>query len=466
MNLAVIIGYVLAQLLVAAIVSRRIRTEDDYLVAGRKLGYPLAIFTIFATWFGAETCIGAAGRIYEEGLSGGSADPFGYVLCLVVMGLVFARPLWRLKLTTVADLFRRRYSPGVERLTVILIAPTSMLWAAAQIRAFGQVLAASSEVELSATITLAAAVVILYTLMGGLLADAWTDMIQGITLLAGLLVLAGLMLHDSGTAPFAAIEAERLQLFGGPEASWLDVLENWSIPLCGSVLAAELVARVIAARSPQVAQRSSLLAGTIYIAVGIIPVSIGLTGPTLLGEIADPEQILPLTAQHYMPDALYLIFAGAMVGAILSTVDSALLVCGSLVSHNLVVPSMPNISERGKVRAARIAVALSGVAAYTMALHAEGVYALVEEASAFGSAGYFTVMVFALFSRFGGPASAAASLLLGMAAWIWGAYIAEIDHPYLVSLLAAALSYIGTAIVAPGADAADRNTEGVESLNA
>ncbi|RMH60973.1 MAG: sodium:solute symporter, partial [Bacteroidetes bacterium] len=146
-----VFGYVLVQLGIGLYVSRRIRTEDDYLIAGRQLGYGLGTFTIFATWFGAETCIGAAGAIYEQGLSGGTADPFGYGVCLLLMGFVFAVPLWRHKLTTLADLFRRRYSAGVERLAVILMVPTSLLWAAAQVRAFGQVLSASSGLELSLT---------------------------------------------------------------------------------------------------------------------------------------------------------------------------------------------------------------------------------------------------------------------------------------------------------------------------
>ena len=62
-TLLAILAYVLAQLGIGWWVARRIRTEDDYLVAGRSLGYGLAIFTIFATWFGAETCVSAAGAI-------------------------------------------------------------------------------------------------------------------------------------------------------------------------------------------------------------------------------------------------------------------------------------------------------------------------------------------------------------------------------------------------------------------
>ena len=136
-------AYILVQLAIGIIVSRRIRTEDDYLVAGRSLGPVLATFTIFATWFGAETCIGAAGAVYERGLSGGSADPFGYAICIFAMGLVFAVPLWRLRLTTLGDLFRIHYARSVEGLAILLMVPTSLLWAAAQVRAFGPAVAAN-----------------------------------------------------------------------------------------------------------------------------------------------------------------------------------------------------------------------------------------------------------------------------------------------------------------------------------
>jgi Na+/proline symporter len=143
-----VLAYVAVQLLVGLLVSGRAKTETDYLLAGRRLGYGLSLFTIFATWFGAETCIGAAGAFYENGVSGGSADPFGYTACLLLMGLVLAAPLWRRGLTTLADLFRERYGAGVERLAVLLMVPTSLLWAGEQVRAFGQVLASSSELAI------------------------------------------------------------------------------------------------------------------------------------------------------------------------------------------------------------------------------------------------------------------------------------------------------------------------------
>lgn len=435
-----VILYVAVQLGIGFWVSRRIRTEDDYLVAGRSLGYSLAIFTIFATWFGAETVVGAAGRIYTEGLSGGSGDPFGYALCILFMGLFFAVRIWNRKLTTIADFFRDRFSPTTERLVVLLMAPTSLFWAAAQIRAFGQVLSVASGHDLSLTLAAAAGVVIIYTMFGGMLADAWTDLIQGIALIAGLAVLFVAVMTNGGWEAFAVLEPERFRLVGAGQ-SWLDVLEAWAIPVCGSLFAAELVTRIMASRSPVVARRSALWASAIYVLVGLIPVALGLVGPSLVPGLDHPEQLLPTLASTYLGPALYTVFAGALVSAILSTVDSALLVSSSMVSHNLVVPLLPGVTEAGKVRIARVGVALFGVFAWLLASGAESVYGLVQEASAFGSSGIFVVMIVGLFTPAGSGWSAVTSLLAGVAVWVLGAHVAELDHPFVASLVAAALGF-------------------------
>jgi len=443
-----VLGYVLAQLAIGVLVSRGIKSESDYLLAGRRLGPVLATFSIFATWFGAETCIGAAGAIYEEGLAGGYADPFGYAACLFLMGLFFAIPLWRRGLTTLADLFRTRYSIGVERLAVFVIVPSSIMWAAAQIRAFGQVLTVGSPFDIELAITIAAAVVIVYTILGGLYADVVTDLVQGVALMIGLVILFYVVTQAAGGVgpAFAEIPPERLRPFGHPDEPLLATIEKWAIPITGSVIAQELIARVLAARSPQLARRASLMGGTLYLAMGLIPVSIGLIGARLLPGLEEPEQLLPAIAQQHLSTFLYVLFAGALVSAILSTVDSALLAAAALVEHNLVLPLKPDMSERAKIRVARLGVLVAGLIAYTLALHAEGVYELVVESSAFGGAGIFIIVVFGLFTTFGGARAAGTAIVVGITAWIAGKYLIGWPTPYLLSLAAAALSYL---VVAP-----------------
>jgi Na+/proline symporter len=171
-----------------------------------------------------------------------------------------------------------------------------------------------------------------------------------------------------------------------------------------------------------------------------------MAGAALLPGLEEPEQILPLLAAEYLPAALYILFAGALVSAILSTVDSALLTAGGLVSHNVIVQLRPGLGDAARVRIARVAVACFGVIAYLMALRAERVYALVEEASSFGSAGIVTVVVFGLFTRIGGRGSALAALLTGVAVWVAGAYLMGLPYPYLTSLAAAVGAYVLAAL--------------------
>ena len=441
MTLLAIFAYLTIQLGIGLWVSRRIRTEEDYLVAGRRLGYTLATFSIFATWFGAETIIGSGGRALREGFSLTAAEPFGYGLCLVVMGLVFAVPLWRRRLTTLADLFRQRFSTTTERCAALILIPSSVLWAAAQIRAFGSVLSTGTALQVETGIAIAAGFTILYTAFGGLLVDAITDVIQGGVLAVGLVILfVAVVIHVGGPADaITALTARDLAISRG-DRSFLQAIEAWAIPVCGSVVAAELVSRVIATPSPQIARRSALGAAGLYLMLGSIPLFIGLVGASVVPGVADAEQIVPVVAREVLPTLGYAIFAGALISASLSTVDSTLLVASGLLSHNLIVPIAAVVDERKKLLLARAGVMGFGVVAYVLALHAEGVFALVEQASAFGSSGALVTITFGLFTSIGGPRTAIVTLVAGMLAYL-GALVSELPLPFLTSLAVALATY-------------------------
>ncbi|HEY0671756.1 MAG TPA: sodium:solute symporter family protein [Longimicrobiales bacterium] len=437
--------YMLLQLGIGVWISRRIRSEADYLIAGRSLGYTLATFSIFATWFGAETVVGSAGNAYRDGVSLGSAEPFGYGLCLILMGVIFAIPLWRRRLTTLADLFRSRYSVTVERVAAIILVPSSILWAAAQVRAFGQIIStASAGWNVDLAIGIAAVFTIAYTMFGGLLVDAITDVIQGLLVMIGLTGLFVLVvLKAGGLAAFggALEQSPGINWLPQGEMSALAIAEEWAIPIMGSVVATELVGRIIATRTPQVARNSSLLAGGLYLMVGLLPLLIGLAATGLGVHIADAEQVVPMMAREMLPTIAYAAFVGAIISAILSTVDSTLLTAAGLLSHNLIVPMARVTSERTKVLIARAGVLLFGVMAYTLALTAEGVYALVEQASALGSSGALVVICFGLFTSFGGARAALTALLAGTLAYLAFA-AAGTTAPFLFSLACALVSYL------------------------
>lgn len=438
------------QFAIGVLVSRRVATEDDYLVAGRRMGPLLVTGSIFATWFGAETILGGAGNAHARGVSIASTEPFAYGLCIVLAGLVFAGPIWRRRLTTLADLYRQRYSPLVERVAAVVLIPSSLLWAAAQIRAFGQVLVVSgASIELELALAIACGFVILYTAVGGLLADAATDVFQGILLTLGLLLLLGTVVSANGglgATVNVVMRADRIHLLPRDGVLGWATLEAWAIPVLGSVTATELLSRMIGARSASVARNSAYAAGVAYVVIGSVAAMIGLAGGGLAGEIADAEQVVPTVARMLLAPWAYVVFAGGFIAAILSTVDSTLLVSAGLLSHNLLIPALGTVDERVKVGINRSAVAIFGVAAYLIARRAEGVGAIVELASAFGSTGILVTVSFGLFTRFGGAAAALATIVVGVASFV-GASMLGAGTPFLISLLASVVTYVSVAML-------------------
>lgn len=443
MNLALgcILVYIAAQLVFVFWFSRRVRSEADYLLAGRSLGPWLGTFSVFATWYGAETCIGAAGEAYSHGLSGVLADPFGYAIGIVLFGLLFAASLWKRGLVTIADLFRRRYGGGVERLASLVMIPSSVMWAAAQIRAFGQVLSSASDVGLLVAITLAAIVVVAYTAIGGMWADAVTDLVQGLVLIAGIVVLFAVFVMLGGMQTLSALPAERLD--PTHEHGLLDILDTLAIPIFSTLAAQELASRVLAMRGATLAARVTVGAGFLYLLLGLMPVLIGLGAAAFIGSDRDPEQTLALFAQQQLPLPLYILFLGALVSAILSTLSGALLVAGSLLSHNLIAPLFPRWGERRKLRSDRAAVVFFGVVAYVIALYSGSIYELVQDSAATGTAGILVLLVFGLWApRFGRAASAYAALIIGTAVYLVGAHWLAMESPYLLALAAATVAYV------------------------
>ncbi|MGQ0619610.1 MAG: sodium:solute symporter family protein [Panacagrimonas sp.] len=446
MNLVLgcILVYVVLQLAIAFAFARRNRNEEDYLLAGRSLGPWMATFTVFATWYGAETCIGATGEAYAYGLSGVLADPFGYTIGIVLMGLIFGRVLWTKGIVTMADLFRNRYGRGVERLAAIVMVPSTLMWAAAQVRGFGQILASVSEVGLIASITLAAAVVIAYTAIGGMWADAVTDLVQGLVLIAGIVVLFVVFLDLGGLEHVTRLPPEKLDPLN--ERSWLDALDTLAVPIFSTIAAQELVSRVLAMRSAALARSATVAAGFLYLAMGVIPVIIGLGAAAFIGTDGDPEQVISLFAQKHLPLPLYILFLGALVSAILSTLSGALLVAGSLAAHNVYAPLRPGISEEHKLKANRYGVIAFGFIAYGIALASDSMYELVQESSSIGTSGILVLLVFAVWApRLGQAASAYAALVMGTGTYLACAHLIGMESPYLLSVAVSLIAYLACA---------------------
>ena len=441
--------YVIIQMIIGISLSKKMNSQSDFILAGRNLGYLLGSFTIFATWFGAESVVSAAGEVYESGLSAAGADPFGYGLALLITGGLIARRLWRGGYMTLGDFFKKQFGVRCEHIAVLLMLPGPVIWGGAQIKAFGQVVCASSDLPMEGAVIGAAVIVITYTLVGGLYASAVTDFIQGLVLILGLITLSWIVFNQSHFT-WAEIPEERLHWIAPSSDQLWTGLERWGVALFSTLVALELLSRVLATRSETVAQNATLLAGGFYILIGLIPLSLGLIGPRVIPHLDDPEQIIPKLALRYLiwPDFIFpqfpfILFSGALISAILSTVDSVLISSSSILSHNIIVPFFRVKDDHKQVQITRLCIVLLGLIATGLSLTKGSIHSLIEYSASLGSSGLVVSFLFGLLTPWGGAKTAQLTLWSGIIFWALFEFISPNSAPYLSALACTGLIYIG-----------------------
>ena len=443
-------AYVLLQLGIAVWASRRISGDADYLVAGRRLGMWTLGISLFATWFGGETVMGASAAIAGEGLAGARAEPVGYALCLVASALLVAGAMRAKGYLTLADFFRDRFGPRAEVAAALVSIPTSVIWAAAQLIALSALLSAVTALPVTVTLLTATSLVLVYTLLGGLLGDVITDVVQSIVVLVGLIVLMVMLINRAGGVE-AAISGLRpeLLILVPPGESWIERLDAFAVPILGSIVAQEMISRFLGARTAKTAVRGGLIAGGLYLIVGVFPLVFGLVGASSGFDAGAGDLYLPLMAAELLPSALFVVFMGALFSAVLSTVDSALLAVSGLATENLYARVRRQAGSKEKLIAARALTVVAGLCALAVAFSGETIYGLVELASSLGSAGLLVSLLIGLHTRFGGEWSALAALAAGLLT-IWLAdWVFVIPGGFLASIAAALGAYVVTGVLRP-----------------
>jgi SSS family transporter len=446
--IAALAAYVLVQLSIAVWASRRIAGDVDYLVAGRRLGMFAVGISVFATWFGGETVMGASAAIASEGIAGARAEPFGYAICLILAALLVAGAMRAKGYITLADFFRDRFGGRAEIAAACVSIPTSIVWAAAQLLALAALVSTVAGLPVATTLLAVTVLVTAYTLIGGLLASVVTDIFQSAVVLIGLVILLiALVDHAGGPATaLASIRPEQLILIA-PGESWLARLDAFAIPILGSIVAQELISRFLGSKTAKVAMRGGLLAGGLYLVVGFFPLAFGLIGPGAGFDASNGDLFLPQLAAELLPTALFVVFAGALFSAVLSTVDSALLAAAALTTENLYSRVRTRADSREKLIAARVLTVAAGACAYLVATRGETIYGLVEIASSLGSAGLLVSLLIGLHTKFGDEWSALAALAAGLVAIGLGGWVYDLPGAFLGSILAALLAYGVAALI-------------------
>ena len=413
--------YLLCMVAIGLYASRKVGTAEDFIVAGKRLSLPLCTGTLAATWFGGGICVGAASAAYQGGFLAVIADPFGAALCLFVAGFFYVRILRRMGLMTIASLFTTRFDKKAGLLASLCTIPAYVGWVASLMVAFGRILQSLTGIDPSTGILIAAAIVLLYTFAGGMWAVTLTDFVQVTILTFGLLILGPTLLSDMGgwDAIAAQIPAERFHLYprNAGAADWFAYARDWLVIGLGNLAGQDLIQRSLSSRDEKVAYRSAYLAGLLYMTVGLIPVFLGLAGSVILPNLSNPDLVMMELALKYLPEAALILFVGALVSALLSSADSALLAPASVVGWDIMRFIKQDISERTALLISRVSVFVFGLFALWLALDKTSVYDLMIDSWSVLLATLFVPLTGGIWWKKGNESGCLASIIVGFVSW-------------------------------------------------
>jgi SSS family transporter len=432
MLLTFVILYLVLSIGVGVAAALRVHNTRDYVLAGRTLPLYVVTAMVCATWFGSETVLGISSTFLKEGLRGIVADPFGSSLCLVLVGLFFAAKLYRMNLLTIGDYYRARYDATAELLTSLCIVVSYLGWLSAQIVVIGLVFAVvtGGAVSMGAGIVIGAAVVLVYTLWGGMYSVAWTNFVQMVIIVAGLLYIFVLVADKAGgvaTVVAHAHAAGRLEFWPKPETRDVLAFVGAGVTLMfGSIPQQDVFQRVTSARSEGIAVAGSVLGGGFYFLLAFIPLflaySASLIDPGMVTALIDKDhqQILPRLIIDHTPLPAQILFFGALLSAVMSTASATLLAPSVTFTENVLKKLLRReLDDREFLRTMRIVVAAFAVGVTAFALNSGStIYEMVVGAYKVTLVAAFVPLAAGLYWRRATAQGALFAIVGGLITWI------------------------------------------------
>lgn len=425
--------YLLVSIAIGLYAATRVKNTADYAVAGRSLPLAVVIATTFATWFGSETVLGVPGRFIAGNLGEVVEDPFGASMCLVLVGLFFAYRLYRKNLITIGDYYRGRFGTAVEVICSVMIIFSYLGWVGAQVTALGLVFNLLSDGTISVVMgmVIGTAVVLIYTLYGGMWSVALTDFVQMIVIAIGLGLIAwyaaGMAGGASQVIDYAAREGKfRFFPEDGSARTWLFFFAASITMMLGSIPQQDVFQRVMSSNNERTAQRGPVIGGTLYLLFAFVPMFIVVSAVMVMPEAQqlladDPQKVLPTLVLKHMPAALQVAFFGALLSAIMSTASATLLAPATTFVENILRNLKPGMSDAATLKAMRISVLVFTVCvlAYSITMEGTSIYELVSGAYQVPLVGAFVPLVFGLYWKRATTQGALLAVVLGVGVWVF-----------------------------------------------
>ena len=406
--------------------SWKIKTQSDFSVAGRSLTPWVLVGTMLATWIGTGSILGNAGKAYQTGLAA-LMLPMGGVFGIIILTQI-AGKVRAFEKFTVPEIIGDRYGSKARILSVIALVIAYMVIVSYQFNAGGAVLKTVLQdghgnplITVQTGPIIAAIFIIAYTMLAGLVSVAYTDVANGIIMTLALAIAFPIFWLKAGgwsgmEYSFGQMEKpEHMQFWG--VYSGMDIL-NFCLPPFLLVLGdANMYQRFFASKDAKGAKKATTVLVVVIAIIEILIIASAWVSSSLIPDAVNGRHVLIYAAHSFLPPFIGAIMMTTIVGIIISTADSYLLVPATTLMRDIYQTYInPKVSETKAVLLSRLLVLGLGILAYIVSLgfaKSEGFFERALYAYTIYGAAITPALVAALFWERASSMGAIASIISG-----------------------------------------------------
>ena len=377
-HLVVILLYLFTLIGIGMYKAGKIKTQSDFAVAGRSLTPWVLVGTMLATWMGTGSILGNAGKTYDTGMAA-LILPLGSILGIVLLTKI-AGKVRAFEKFTVPEILGDRFGPGARMLSVIALVIAYMVIVSYQFNAGGAVLntvlmdeTGNSLISIQTGTIIAAIFIIAYTMLAGLVSVAYTDVANGIIIIFSFVIAIPIFLAQAGgfsgmAASFEAMgKPEHMNFFG--VYSTMDII-NFCLPPFLLIMGdANMYQRFFASKTAEGAKSATKVLIFAVLLADLMIIFSAWVASSMIPDAEVGKYVLIYAAHKLLPTFLGAIMMTTIVGIIISTADSYLLVPATTLMRDVYLNYInPNADEKKIVFLSRMLVLGLGIIAYIVSL--------------------------------------------------------------------------------------------------
>ena len=377
-HLVVILLYLFTLIGIGMYKAGKIKTQSDFAVAGRSLTPWVLVGTMLATWMGTGSILGNAGKTYDTGMAA-LILPLGSILGIVLLTKI-AGKVRAFEKFTVPEILGDRFGPGARMLSVIALVIAYMVIVSYQFNAGGAVLntvlmdeTGNSLISIQTGTIIAAIFIIAYTMLAGLVSVAYTDVANGIIIIFSFVIAIPIFLAQAGgfsgmAASFEAMgKPEHMNFFG--VYSTMDII-NFCLPPFLLIMGdANMYQRFFASKTAKGAKSATKVLIFAVLLAELMIIFSAWVASSMIPDAEVGKYVLIYAAHKLLPTFLGAIMMTTIVGIIISTADSYLLVPATTLMRDVYLNYInPNADEKKIVFLSRMLVLGLGIIAYIVSL--------------------------------------------------------------------------------------------------